>query len=309
MLLHLGFHRIDIEVANGDDGHQVRAVPALVVLPQVLCRRVLDDLREADGTAAGVEGGAEQQLEQIVLKPGPESLIEAPLLQDHATLEVHFFRIVGYSVGPVAQDPECGLGYLGVVGWNLQPVRRVIEAGLGVHVRAEDVPDGFQILHYLLLGEALRTVECHVLNEVRQSLLGVLFMDGASLDDQCDLRPVSRLLIVPDVVAQAVGQGAADHQRIEGQRHVRVGGSWGLRGWSACGFGGCGRRRCPGRSGRPSWRGRWRRRGCGCRDESRSRGRRRGRRGCWGRRCRRRGFGVARYQRSQHQRDADSDKC
>ena len=59
-----------------------------------------------------------------------------------------------------------------------------------------------------------------MLHEVRQPLLILLFMDGAGLYNQRNLGAVPRLLVVPDVVAQAVGKGAANHRGIEGQRSV-----------------------------------------------------------------------------------------
>ena len=59
VLLYPGLDGFHVEVAHGDDGHQVGPVPTVVVGTQALHRGVLDDLNEADGGAAGIERVAE----------------------------------------------------------------------------------------------------------------------------------------------------------------------------------------------------------------------------------------------------------
>ena len=164
MLLHLGFDGLYVEVAHGDYGHQVGPVPPLVVGSQVLHGRVLDDLGAADGAAAGVERGAEEQGEQVLPEARVEPLVEAPLLQHHAALKLDLFRVEGYGVGPVAENLEGGLGDFGIVGRNFQKVQGVVEAGPGVKVGAEGAADGLEVFDDLLLGEALGAVEGHVLH-------------------------------------------------------------------------------------------------------------------------------------------------
>ena len=164
VLLHLGLDILHVEVAHGDDGHQIGPVPALVVSAQALHGRVLDDLGAADRSAAGVERGAEEEVEQVLLEARVEPLVEAPLLQHHATLELDLFRVERYREGPVAENLEGGLGDFGIVGRNLQKVQGVVEAGPGVKVGAEGAADGLEVFDDLLLGEAFGAVEGHVLH-------------------------------------------------------------------------------------------------------------------------------------------------
>ena len=116
------------------------------------------------GAAAGVERGAEEEVEPVLLEARVESLVEAPLLQHHATLKLDFYRVERYRVGPVAKNLEGGLGDFGIVGRNFQKVQGVVEAGLGVKVGAEGAADGLEVFDDLLLGEALGAVEGHVLH-------------------------------------------------------------------------------------------------------------------------------------------------
>ena len=123
VLLDPGFDLRHVEVAHGDDGHQVGPVPALVVGAQGLDGGVLDDLGEADGGAAGVERVDEEKIEQVLLEARVESLVEAPLLQHHAALELDLFRFERHGEGPVAEYLERLLGYLSVVSRYLEEVQ------------------------------------------------------------------------------------------------------------------------------------------------------------------------------------------
>ena len=76
----------------------------------------------------------------------------------------------------------------------------------------------FQVPNELLLGEVPGSIERHVLDEVRQTPLVVVFEDRPRVDDQPQLGSILRPLVGSDVVAQPVVQSADDHSRIEGQR-------------------------------------------------------------------------------------------
>ena len=67
-------------------------------------------------------------------------------------------------------------------------------------------------------GKVPRALELHVLDEVRQPLLVVVFEHRAGLDDEPQLGAVRRLAVRADVVAQAVRQRADEHLRID--RHL-----------------------------------------------------------------------------------------
>ena len=63
-----------------------------------------------------------------------------------------------------------------------------------------------------------RALELHVLDEMRQAALVVVFQDGPGLDDQPHLGLTRGLRVRPDVEAEAVGQPADEDLRID--RHV-----------------------------------------------------------------------------------------
>ena len=237
------------------------------------------------------------------LNPCPYS----PLFQDDVALQLHLLGREAYRVRPVAENLEGGLENVGIVGRDLEPVQGVIVAGLGVQVGTERAADRLEVFDDLLLGEALGAVERHVFHEVCQPALVLFLEDRAGPQHQGELGPVARLLVVPDVVDEAVGQRAAHHRGIEDQTPVGVerrhGRGRGLRsrGGRSRGGGRCRR----GGGGFGSRRGR-RSRGRGGRGRRRRGGRGRcprggrGRRSCSGCRCRARG---GRRLRSRGRRD------
>ena len=70
----------------------------------------------------------------------------------------------------------------------------------------------------------LRALEFHVLDEVGQPLLVLVFQHGARLDDEAQLGAPDRLRIGAHVVAQAVRQRAGDDLGID--RHLLGEGVW-----------------------------------------------------------------------------------
>ena len=123
----------------------------------------------------------------------------------------------------------------GIVGRNLQLVDGLVEARVGVDVRAEAHADRLHERDDVLLREVARAVERHVLDEVREPALIVVFEDRAGVDDEPELGAALRLLVRADVVAQAVRQRADGDPRVDGngrrqRRVLRAGGDGALSG-------------------------------------------------------------------------------
>ena len=74
-----------------------------------------------------------------------------------------------------------------VVGGNLQLVDGLVEARVGVDVRAEAHAGRLQEGDDVLLREVPRAVEAHVLDEVREPALVVVFENRSGIDDEPEL--------------------------------------------------------------------------------------------------------------------------
>ena len=205
MRLDLGFDRGGVEIADGDDRHQVGSVPVDVELLQPIVIGVLDDLGFADGQPFGVARAFEQDGKLLVLYPLVGSQPEPPFFQDDAPFLVDLRRIEGDVVRPVFEDEQRPVNHRGIVGGNLQFVDGFIEARVGIHVRAEPHAERLHEGGDVLSGEVQRAVEAHVLDEVCEPPLIFVFEHRARVDGEPELGPGLGLLVGADVVAQAIG--------------------------------------------------------------------------------------------------------
>src|SRR5690606_18298312 len=82
--------------------------------------------------------------------------------------------------------------------------------------------NGLEVVHQLLLREVLRPVERHVLDEVGQTALVLVFENGAGVDDQPQLGALRGLAVHADVVAKAVGQCTRGDAGIQRKRRLEL---------------------------------------------------------------------------------------
>ena len=164
--------------------------------------------------------------ELFVLHTRRRTAPETPLLDHHTPFLLDFFALEEYPPGPVLQDLEGSRKDFGIVHRRLQHVDGLVETRIGIDVGAELHADRLQIIDQLLFFEVFGAVERHVLNEMRQSELILVFDDRPHIHDQTQFRTVLRSVVLLHEVAQPVVK-LADHDR--GIRGNRVLGRPGLR--------------------------------------------------------------------------------
>ena len=206
---------VALEVAHRDDRHQVRSVPVVIEALEGLGRSTFEDLPLTDRETLGVLRSGEQDGELLVTDSCLGAEAEPPLLDHHAALLVHLLLLEGHRLSPLAQDLEARLEQPGLVGRYFEHVDGFVEAGVGVDVGTEAHAGRLEIVDQLETGEVLRAVECHVLDEVGQTLLIVVLLHRAGVDDQPQLGPLGRLSVDPDVVGEAVVEPADGEVRID----------------------------------------------------------------------------------------------
>ena len=189
----------------------------------------------------------EQDRELRVQDPRVGAETHPPLLQDDAALLVDLVRVEGHRVRPVLEDQQRPVDDARIVGGNLQLVDRLIEARIGVDVRSEAHPGRLEKRDDFLLREVTRAVEAHVLHEVREPALIVLFENRSCVDDEPELGPGLRILVGTHVVPHPVGERADRDPRIDGNglsewRVVSAGCDGALRRRHHAGRGGNGQR-------------------------------------------------------------------
>ena len=93
-----------------------------------------------------------------------------------------------------------------------------IPRGEGVEVSTELNTDRLQILAELVIGVVLRAVECHMLEEVSQTLLVVTLLNSTYIVHDIELSQALGLLVVADVIGQSVRQHALANLLVSRQR-------------------------------------------------------------------------------------------
>ena len=217
-LAHLRDDRRRVDVADHDDGHAVRAIPGLVEVLQARGGEAAQDLGRADRDALGVARLVVED-RRLLLEDAPRrALAQPPLLDHHAAFLVDLLRVERHAAGKVGQREQPLVDQPFLVGGHLQHVDRLVKRRVGVDVRAEARAGGLEERDQLAGLEVLRAVERHVLEQVREPALVVVFEHRAGLHGQPHQHPLFRARVLAHVVAQAVGQRADGHRRVGGQR-------------------------------------------------------------------------------------------
>ena len=207
-LLDLGHDGVAIDIADDDHRHQVRTVPIAIEAHQGIARDLADDVRVADGTAFRVAGSLELDRTDLVPRPLAGAEVHAPLGQDDGALTVDGVLVEGRAAGPVVQNQQRAVERGGHVGRDAQRVLRVVVAGLGVGVGAQPKAERGEEITEALAREVLRALEFHVLDEMRDPELVVVFEDGSGLHHQPQLGFPGGLGVGTNVVAHTVRQRA-----------------------------------------------------------------------------------------------------
>ena len=91
---------------------------------------------------------------------------------DYVALLLDLSRISRDTARPVAQHEYTGVkGRLALRAHIGDIIDRTVNRGIGIQTASELYTNGLQILKHLSIGEMLRAVEGHVLQEVGQTLL------------------------------------------------------------------------------------------------------------------------------------------
>jgi hypothetical protein len=228
--LDLGLHRIDVEVADCDQGGALGPVVGFVEVDEPVAGSGPDDVQVADRQTIAQTLARGEEGEEDLQRAHARAVAGALLALDDAALAVDRVRGEQQFGGDFTQGEQAGVHHLvGGVG-QVQHIGGLVETGLGVGVAPEGHPQPFQVLGHVALGDMGRTVEGHVFEEVGQALLVVAFRQGARVDAQTQGRLMRRGGVVQDGVAHAVGQDAEAHGGVGRKVAGRLGPGIGRRG-------------------------------------------------------------------------------
>ena len=213
----LGIGRFD--VADYHHRHQVGTIPVAVEAFERIGLERFEDGVLADRQPLRVARAVVKLRHQHLVHPVARAFALARLVEDDVALLVDVGIVQRQAMGPVFQHREALVDVTALVGGDRQDVDGFVEAGVGVQVGAPLDPDRLQVRHQFVFLEVGRAIEGHMLDEVGQPLLVVVFEHRAGLDHQAQFELLFRLAVLLDVVGQAVGQFAhfdlrADRDRV-----------------------------------------------------------------------------------------------
>ena len=234
--LEPGFRGLGVQIADDDDRLVVGAVPFLVEALQRVVLEALQPVEVTDQVAVLVARALAQSLQQLHRRTPRSAVARAQLLHDDAALGVDLLGPERDEVRPVVQDQHGRVDDSLARGRDVRNVvNRLVPARTGVEVVAEFHADGLQVLDELFSGEVLRAVEGHVFEEVGQTLLVVLLLDGAHVVQDVEVGLPLGLFVVPDVVGQSVVEPARADLLVRRYRLHRI---------ELCHCAACGEHRC-----------------------------------------------------------------
>ena len=108
-------------------------------------------------------------------------------------------------------------------GHGADVVHRFVLGGVGVEVATEGDTVFFQGRDDALARKVFRAVEGHMFQEMRQTVLGIVFEKRAGVTDNVETGPFFGLFVVTEVVGNAVGQLANHDVWVRRQGTLKVG--------------------------------------------------------------------------------------
>lgn len=132
---------------------------------------------------------------------------QTPLFVNHATLLLYLLLFEQQSVGPVVENEQAGVDdALAGRRHITYIIYRLVNRGVGIQVGSELHANALAPAQQLVALEVLRAIEGHVLQEVGQSALVVILLDGADLLCNVELGTILGPVVVTDVIRQSIVQ-------------------------------------------------------------------------------------------------------
>ena len=221
--LDLVFYGIHVDVTDHDDRLIIGAVPLVVEVLQLLVVEALQSVEVADQVAVLVFCVLTERLKHLHGRTPRRAVAGAQLLHDDAALGVDLLRFERDEVRPVVQDQQGAVDdAFARSGDVLHHVGRLVPAGAGIEVGAEFHAYFFEILRQHLAGEVLGAVEGHVFEEVGETLLGIVLLNGADVVQNVEVGLSFRLFVVADVVGHSVFELARADVLVRRNRLLRI---------------------------------------------------------------------------------------
>ena len=196
-----------VHVANHDDGLIVGTVPFMIVVAQYLWFEIVDYLHQTDGHAPAVLAARIESLKVALKHAHDGGGAQTPLFVYHTTLLLYLVGLEQQSARPVAKDEQTGVKRCHSCGRHIaDTIHGLVYTGIGVEVATKLHTQAAAVFYQLIAAEVVRTVECHVLQEMGQAALVFVFLYTAHALGYIEIDPVLGIGVVAHIVSETVVQ-------------------------------------------------------------------------------------------------------
>ena len=215
---------VHINITHDDDGLVVGTIPFVVVVAQHLRVTAVDDAHQTDGQTLAVFRTGIQTGKKFLDDALCGTFAQLPLLMDDATLLLNLLALQRQTVRPVFQHEYARVECSHTLGGHVaDAIHRLVDRGVGIQVATEVNTNATGEVEQCRVGEMLRTVEGHVLQEVGQSTLVFVLLDRAHALGDVEVGHVLGPVVLADVVGQTIVQLTDFHVLVDGDgRHLHL---------------------------------------------------------------------------------------
>ena len=176
----------------------------MIVSAERVIRALVNHFHQTDGEATTVTAVGHQLFEVLDQDACEAGVAHTPLTMDYAALLVNLLTIERQVVTPVVKDKQARVDSSLARGYIIYIIHCFLDAGVSVELSSELHADAFQIFNQRAVGEVSCAIEAHMLQEVSETALALLFLNRTHF--LCDIEEglVLRLFVVTDVIGQTV---------------------------------------------------------------------------------------------------------
>ena len=218
-LLYLSLNAVNIYITDHDYTLLIGTIPCLIIITKRLIWEIINHLQRAYRhtiriLTAGIHN-RQKGLKYALLA----HIAATPLFMNDCTLFVDLLRVKQQSVGPVMKYKQTRiLNWLAGGRYLTYIIYCLVDRGIGVEVAAEFHAHGLKPRHNVVAREVIGAVEAHVFKEVSESALIVFFKNWPYFLCDVIVGLILWILIVTDVIRQAVVKTPYPHIGIDRNR-------------------------------------------------------------------------------------------
>ncbi len=202
------FHGGGVDIAHHHQRRPIGPVIGPVVIMDKLHGGIADDVGFADRGAHGRTPAGEPRIHDSELRAILRRVAQPLLRQNDAAFAIEGAGIEGQLARRLAHQHQARRNRVGIDLGQIELIDSFVIRGMGVDVRPIGQALALQDADHLPFGDIRRTLEGHVLEKMRQTLLVVVFVERTGANAKTDRCLSGRRGIAHDRKPHSIGERA-----------------------------------------------------------------------------------------------------